>query len=133
MTNQITPSRQIIDEVTSWPGVTAGPGKRGVEQQHQRHLPAESRNVASPSKEKRGGGGARRAGVVRGTPPQPRRAGSFQRRRFFLSSPDRYCRKLKRPYRPTTAPPTRKIVPAVPSMTEPATIAPTPTIMRATL
>jgi hypothetical protein len=29
MTNQITPSRQIVDEVTSWPGVTAGPGKRG--------------------------------------------------------------------------------------------------------
>ena len=24
-----TPSRQIIDEATSWPGVTAGPGRRG--------------------------------------------------------------------------------------------------------
>jgi hypothetical protein len=45
---------------------------------------------------------------------------------------DRYCRRLKRPYNPITAPPTRKIVPAVPPMTPPATIAPTPTTIRAT-
>jgi hypothetical protein len=29
MTDPRTPSRQITDEVTSWPGVTAGPGRRG--------------------------------------------------------------------------------------------------------
>ncbi len=29
MTNTITKSQQITDEVTSWPGVTAGPGRRG--------------------------------------------------------------------------------------------------------
>jgi hypothetical protein len=29
MTNTRTPSQRITDEVTSWPGVTAGPGKRG--------------------------------------------------------------------------------------------------------
>jgi Family of unknown function (DUF5519) len=29
MTDARTPSRQITDEVTSWPGVTAGPGRRG--------------------------------------------------------------------------------------------------------
>src|SRR5512132_802570 len=29
MTQLQTPSRQITDEVTSWPGVTAGPGRRG--------------------------------------------------------------------------------------------------------
>ena len=49
-----------------------------------------------------------------------------------LDVADRYCRRLKRPYNPITAPPTRKIVPAVPPMTPPATIAPTPTTIRAT-
>ena len=29
MTIALSPSRQITDEVTSWPGVTAGPGRRG--------------------------------------------------------------------------------------------------------
>jgi hypothetical protein len=29
MTKQLTASEQIITEVTSWPGVEAGPGKRG--------------------------------------------------------------------------------------------------------
>jgi luciferase-like monooxygenase len=29
MTDTRTASRQITDEVTSWPGVTAGPGRRG--------------------------------------------------------------------------------------------------------
>jgi hypothetical protein len=29
MTEVSTPSRQITEEVTSWPGVEAGPGKRG--------------------------------------------------------------------------------------------------------
>jgi hypothetical protein len=29
MTSTRTPSEQITDEVTSWPGVTAGPGRRG--------------------------------------------------------------------------------------------------------
>lgn len=29
MTDARTASRQITDEVTSWPGVTAGPGRRG--------------------------------------------------------------------------------------------------------
>jgi Family of unknown function (DUF5519) len=29
MTATTSPSRQITDEVTSWPGVTAGPGRRG--------------------------------------------------------------------------------------------------------
>jgi hypothetical protein len=29
MTTTLSPSRQITDEVTSWPGVTAGPGQRG--------------------------------------------------------------------------------------------------------
>jgi hypothetical protein len=29
MTKQLTASEQIIEEVTSWPGVTSGPGKRG--------------------------------------------------------------------------------------------------------
>jgi hypothetical protein len=29
MTTAISASRQITDEVTSWPGVTAGPGRRG--------------------------------------------------------------------------------------------------------
>jgi hypothetical protein len=29
MTNTQTPSEQIIEEVTSWPGVEAGPGDRG--------------------------------------------------------------------------------------------------------
>ena len=29
MTETLTASRQITDEVTSWPGVEAGPGKRG--------------------------------------------------------------------------------------------------------
>ena len=29
MTATTSPSRQIADEVTSWPGVTAGPGRRG--------------------------------------------------------------------------------------------------------
>jgi len=29
MTTALTPSRQITDEVTSWPGVSAGPGRRG--------------------------------------------------------------------------------------------------------
>jgi luciferase-like monooxygenase len=29
MTDARTPSQQITDEVTSWPGVTAGPGRRG--------------------------------------------------------------------------------------------------------
>jgi hypothetical protein len=29
MTEQRTPSQQITDEVTSWPGVEAGPGRRG--------------------------------------------------------------------------------------------------------
>ena len=29
MTSTPTPSEQITDEVTSWPGVTAGPGRRG--------------------------------------------------------------------------------------------------------
>jgi hypothetical protein len=29
MTTERTPSRQITDEVTSWPGVEAGHGKRG--------------------------------------------------------------------------------------------------------
>jgi Family of unknown function (DUF5519) len=29
MTMSPKPSRQIIDEVTSWPGVEAGPGRRG--------------------------------------------------------------------------------------------------------
>jgi hypothetical protein len=29
MTVQTSPSRQITEEVTSWPGVTAGPGRRG--------------------------------------------------------------------------------------------------------
>jgi hypothetical protein len=29
MPDQRTPSRQITEEVTSWPGVTAGPGRRG--------------------------------------------------------------------------------------------------------
>jgi hypothetical protein len=29
MTSTPTPSKQITDEVTSWPGVTAGPGRRG--------------------------------------------------------------------------------------------------------
>jgi hypothetical protein len=28
-TTTTTPSRQITDEVTSWPGVEAGPGRRG--------------------------------------------------------------------------------------------------------
>ena len=28
-TQTLTPSRRITDEVTSWPGVTAGPGRRG--------------------------------------------------------------------------------------------------------
>jgi hypothetical protein len=29
MTKQLTASQQIIGEVTSWPGIEAGPGKRG--------------------------------------------------------------------------------------------------------
>jgi hypothetical protein len=29
MTDARTPSQQITDEVTSWPGVSAGPGRRG--------------------------------------------------------------------------------------------------------
>lgn len=29
MTTTHTPSQQITDEVTSWPGVVAGPGRRG--------------------------------------------------------------------------------------------------------
>jgi hypothetical protein len=29
MTNSPTPSEQITEEVTSWPGVEAGPGRRG--------------------------------------------------------------------------------------------------------
>ena len=29
MPTTVTPSRQITDEVTSWPGVAAGPGRRG--------------------------------------------------------------------------------------------------------
>jgi len=29
MSEQRTPSRRITDEVTSWPGVEAGPGRRG--------------------------------------------------------------------------------------------------------
>lgn len=29
MTSTPKPSKQITDEVTSWPGVTAGPGRRG--------------------------------------------------------------------------------------------------------
>jgi hypothetical protein len=29
MTTTLTPSRRITDEVTSWPGVEAGPGRRG--------------------------------------------------------------------------------------------------------
>ena len=29
MTSELRPSRQITEEVTSWPGVTAGPGQRG--------------------------------------------------------------------------------------------------------
>jgi hypothetical protein len=29
MTDPRSPSRQITDEVTSWPGVSAGPGRRG--------------------------------------------------------------------------------------------------------
>jgi hypothetical protein len=29
MTTSLTPSRRITDEVTSWPGVEAGPGRRG--------------------------------------------------------------------------------------------------------
>ena len=29
MTNEATASRRITDEVTSWPGVEAGPGRRG--------------------------------------------------------------------------------------------------------
>jgi hypothetical protein len=29
MSDERSPSRQITDEVTSWPGVTAGPGSRG--------------------------------------------------------------------------------------------------------
>jgi Family of unknown function (DUF5519) len=29
MTVSVSPSRQITDEVTSWPGVTSGPGRRG--------------------------------------------------------------------------------------------------------
>jgi hypothetical protein len=29
MTTALTPSRQITDEVTSWSGVSAGPGRRG--------------------------------------------------------------------------------------------------------
>jgi hypothetical protein len=29
MSDQPTPSKQITDEVTSWPGVEAGPGSRG--------------------------------------------------------------------------------------------------------
>ena len=29
MTEQQTASRQITDEVLSWPGVSAGPGRRG--------------------------------------------------------------------------------------------------------
>jgi hypothetical protein len=29
MTDSRSPSQQITDEVTSWPGVTAGPGRRG--------------------------------------------------------------------------------------------------------
>jgi hypothetical protein len=29
MTEPRTPSRQITDEVTAWPGVEAGPGRRG--------------------------------------------------------------------------------------------------------
>ena len=29
MTSTLTPSQQIIEEVTSWPGVEAGPGRRG--------------------------------------------------------------------------------------------------------
>ena len=29
MTQTLTPSQQITDEVTSWPGVEAGPGRRG--------------------------------------------------------------------------------------------------------
>lgn len=29
MTATTSPSRRIVDEVTSWPGVTAGPGRRG--------------------------------------------------------------------------------------------------------
>jgi hypothetical protein len=29
MTTTLTPSQQITDVVTSWPGVTAGPGRRG--------------------------------------------------------------------------------------------------------
>jgi hypothetical protein len=29
MSDQTTPSRRITDEVTSWPGVEAGPGSRG--------------------------------------------------------------------------------------------------------
>jgi hypothetical protein len=29
MTNERTPSQQITQEVTSWPGVKAGPGRRG--------------------------------------------------------------------------------------------------------
>jgi hypothetical protein len=29
MGDERTPSQQITDEVTSWPGVEAGPGRRG--------------------------------------------------------------------------------------------------------
>ena len=29
MTQTLTPSQQITDDVTSWPGVEAGPGRRG--------------------------------------------------------------------------------------------------------
>lgn len=29
MTDHMTPSRQITEEVTSWPGVESGPGRRG--------------------------------------------------------------------------------------------------------
>ena len=29
MTQTLTPSQQITDEVTSWPGVESGPGRRG--------------------------------------------------------------------------------------------------------
>ena len=29
MTSQQTPSQQITEEVTSWPGIEAGPGRRG--------------------------------------------------------------------------------------------------------
>ena len=31
MTKQLTASQQIIEEVTSWPGIEASPGKRGAD------------------------------------------------------------------------------------------------------